>query len=195
LPRDFDEDRIAEIAAFQMYDLLLNILSVPAKMVISLMNPWSLTYRSLARIQMKGPGDIAGKRYRHLEMASANGYSNARSIAYAFGELATGGKKLGISKNVLSELSEMPEPPVNGIRDLIFDMDLKYSLGFLKPSPDFNPALPEGSFGSIGAGGSIGIADPKNELGFGYVMNKMTVHIGNDPRAKALIAACYDCIC
>ncbi|MCB1023877.1 MAG: beta-lactamase family protein, partial [Acidobacteria bacterium] len=32
LPRDFDEDRIAEIAAFQMYDLLLNIRSVPAKM-------------------------------------------------------------------------------------------------------------------------------------------------------------------
>lgn len=158
LPADFDEDRIAEVAPFQMYDLLLNIRKVPAKMVLSLMNPWSLVFRSLARIKMKGPGDIASKKYRHLEMASANGYSNARSVAKAFGGFATGGQKLGIIDSVYNELVEMPEPPINGIRDLILQLDMRYSMGFFKPSPNFNPGLSDSSFGSIGSGGSIGIS-------------------------------------
>ena len=191
---NFDENRIAEMVPFHMYELLLNMRKVSTKMILSLMNPWSLVFRSLARIKMKGPGDIASKKYRHLEMASANGYSNARSVARAFSEFATGGQKLEISESVYKELMEMPEPPINGIRDLILYLDMKYSMGFFKPSPDFNPMLSDSSFSSMGAGGSLAIADPKNELGFGYVMNKMSIHMGNDPRTVKLLAACYDCI-
>lgn len=194
LPETFDEDRIAEIIPFQMYDLLLQINKVPTKMVLSLMNPWSLVFRSLARIKMKGPGDIAGKKYRHLEFPSANGYSNARSLANLFCALACGGAVIGLSPAVLSEISEKPVAPVGGIRDLIFGLDMRYALGFFKPSPHFHPSLPASSFGSMGAGGSIAIGDPENELGFSYVMNKMSVHMGTDPRAVRLLKACYDCV-
>ena len=194
LPKNFDESRIAEIIPFQMYDLLLNIDKLPTKMVLSLLNPWSLAFRSLARIKMKGPGDIASKKYRHLEMASANGYSNARSLAMSFGDLAMGGKKLALSRETFQEITQTPEPPTEGITDLIFGLEMSYSMGFFKPSAGFYPNLPEASFGSMGAGGSLAIGDPENGFGFGYVMNKMSVRIGDDPRAERLLNACYECI-
>ena len=47
----------------------------------------------------------------------------------------------------------------------------------------------EGAFGHGGAGGSLGFADPKTGIAFGYVMNKMKLVAGDDPRTLSLIAA------
>jgi CubicO group peptidase (beta-lactamase class C family) len=49
-----------------------------------------------------------------------------------------------------------------------------------------HPALPVGSFGHTGMGGSIGLADPSTRLGFGYVMNQ----IGSNGAAH-LLGAIY----
>ena len=51
-----------------------------------------------------------------------------------------------------------------------------------------------GSFGHPGAGGSLGFADPKARLGFGYVTCRMGTHILLDPRARALIEEAYACL-
>ena len=69
-------------------------------------------------------------------------------------------------------------------------MDLQYGLGFNVP----NEMMKLGghrSFGHYGAGGSVGFADPAEELGFGYVMNKMTLGLSGDPRTANLIDATY----
>ncbi|MCU1344619.1 MAG: putative esterase, partial [Acidimicrobiia bacterium] len=49
--------------------------------------------------------------------------------------------------------------------------------------------LGPGSFGHAGAGGSLGMADPARQIGFGYVMNQMRADLSGDPRAQRLAAA------
>ena len=52
----------------------------------------------------------------------------------------------------------------------------------------------EGNFGHAGAGGSVGFADPTNQVGFGYVMNKMNQNLSGDPRTAGLIKSTYEAI-
>ncbi|MBT5203120.1 MAG: serine hydrolase [Gammaproteobacteria bacterium] len=47
-------------------------------------------------------------------------------------------------------------------------------------------------FGHGGAGGSLGFADPKADISFGYVMNKMQVVADDDPRTVGLAQAMHD---
>ena len=51
------------------------------------------------------------------------------------------------------------------------------------------PTLPFGSassFGSPGAGGALGFADPEAGVGYGYVTNRMGTRLSGDPRDVAL---------
>ena len=60
------------------------------------------------------------------------------------------------------------------------------SLGFLKPGPQLGFGTSQRAFGTPGAGGSFGFADPDTRLGFAYVMNNMHFYVVDDPREKAL---------
>ena len=56
------------------------------------------------------------------------------------------------------------------------------------------PALPFGSassFGSPGAGGALGFADPAAGVGYAYVTNGMGTRLTGDPRDVALRDALY----
>jgi hypothetical protein len=67
---------------------------------------------------------------------------------------------------------------------------MAFSLGFMKPSIDW-PFGNERSFGSPGAGGSLGFADPTCGVGYGYVTSQMGTHLTGDPREVALRDALY----
>jgi CubicO group peptidase (beta-lactamase class C family) len=57
-----------------------------------------------------------------------------------------------------------------------------------------SPALPFGSassFGSLGAGGALGFADPETGVGYAYVTNRMGTRLAGDPRDVALRDALY----
>jgi hypothetical protein len=62
---------------------------------------------------------------------------------------------------------------------------IQFLLGFMKSTS----ALPFGStrsFGSPGAGGALGFADPAVGLGYSYVTSRMGTRLAGDPRDVAL---------
>ena len=46
---------------------------------------------------------------RELEVGSVTGIGTARAMAKVYGEFASGGKQLNLSKNTLEELEHFPE--------------------------------------------------------------------------------------
>ena len=67
---------------------------------------------------------------------------------------------------------------------------IQFSLGFMKSTPawQFGGAR---SYGSPGAGGSLGFADPDTGIGYGYVTSQMGTALTGDPRDIALRDALY----
>jgi CubicO group peptidase (beta-lactamase class C family) len=115
-------------------------------------------------------------------------------MAKAYGVFATGGHQLGIGEDTLKALAAPPTSPSLGSRDEVLKAEMSYSLGFNRPSKVFSFGSGEKSFGTIGAGGSFGFADPEAQVGFAYAPNKMGFHIWDDPREKALRDAVYRCL-
>jgi CubicO group peptidase (beta-lactamase class C family) len=70
---------------------------------------------------------------------------------------------------------------------------VQFSLGFMKPSPVWPFGSPS-SFGSPGAGGSLGFADPEAGVGYAYVTSQMGTRLTGDPRDVALRDALYSAI-
>jgi CubicO group peptidase (beta-lactamase class C family) len=68
--------------------------------------------------------------------------------------------------------------------------EVQFSLGFMKPSTGLPFGRPR-SFGSPGAGGSMGFADPEAGIGYAYVTSQMGTTLTGDPRDVALRTALY----
>jgi CubicO group peptidase (beta-lactamase class C family) len=100
---------------------------------------------------------------------------------------------LGLKKDTLSQLAAPATPSANGFYDECMKGEAQFSLGFMKPSktiPFGNPA----SFGSPGAGGAMGFADPTAGIGYGYVTSQMGTTLTGDPRDVAIRDALYAAI-
>jgi CubicO group peptidase (beta-lactamase class C family) len=163
-------------------------------MVLSGIWPRSLVARSVKTLRLQNPADIGNPGFRDVEIPSANGIGEARAIARIYGSLATGGQKLGIRPQTWHELTAPAASPPCGVRDAILKMDTQYSFGFSRPSSGMQFGSGPSAFGCPGAGGSFGMADPEEQLGFAYVTNKMGYRIFDDVREKAVREACYQCL-
>jgi CubicO group peptidase (beta-lactamase class C family) len=197
VPPCVDDSRVARIKAFRPAQMLLHMNTMPAGMVLALMNPRSLTSRSLNQIREKGvhgPADLNTPEIRALEMPALGGVGQVRSIAKAYGELATGGRELGLTDETLDSLTRPAAPPSRGIRDKVLHVDTSFSLGFLKPFPAFSFGTSEKAFGTPGFGISFGFADPDAKVGFAYAPNRMGFYNWDDPREKALRDALIRCL-
>jgi hypothetical protein len=84
-------------------------------------------------------------------------------------------------------------PPTRGFHDECLHGDVRFSLGFMKPSPAW-PFGTAGSFGSPGSDGSLGFADPIAGIGYAYVTSQMGTRLTGDPRDVALRNAIYSAI-
>jgi len=51
--------------------------------------------------------------------------------------------------------------------------------------------LSDAAFGHVGAGGSLGFADPHAKMSFGYAMNRMGLGILMNDRGQSLVDAAY----
>ena len=166
----------------------------PFRFALDAMNPRSNIYRAL----MINPGtsvyaDPQRVYARDLEVPSGNAVGTARAIARAYSVFATGGRELGLRAETLALLAAPAVPPTHGFHDECLRGEVQFSLGFMKPSA----ALPFGSaasFGSPGAGGAFGFADPAVGVGYAYVTSQMGTALTGDPRDVALRAALYRAI-
>ena len=76
------------------------------------------------------------------------------------------------------------------VPDEVMGIRSRFGAGFYRYQEGSN-MIQDGVFGHGGAGGSIGFADPKAGIGFGYVMNKMQMVGDDDPRTVGLARAVH----
>jgi CubicO group peptidase (beta-lactamase class C family) len=195
LPADIPEVRIAQLQGFRPAAMLLHLNSLPLGMVLAVMNPRSLTARALNAVQLRRPDDLFLPENRDIEVGSGGGIGGPRAIAQIYGDLATGGRALGVRAETLSALAGPARLPTHGPRDVILHTDTSFALGFWKPFAGFPFGVQAGTaFGTPGVGGSFGFADPAVGLGFAYAPNRMGFRIWDDPREKRLRDAVYQCL-
>lgn len=195
LPAAFPESRIAWINPGSVWSLLTHLgkrNAIPGRMLLAMLNRKSLVARAFNNPKLRHPASInSDPRLRTVEIPSANGMADARSIAKLYGVFATGGRDLSMRKQTLDDLMADAAPPSGGQQDLILKTGMSFSLGFSRPDPDFDFASSPRAYGTPGAGGSFCFADPDARLGMAYVMNQMGHYLVDDPREKALRDATY----
>jgi len=188
VPDTVDPDRIAFVHGYKPAEMVLHLNAMPWKFVAGFLNPRSVTARAFANPKvLMQTGNYNLPEVRRLELPAANGTGQARAIAKAYGDAATGGHGLGLRPSTLEALMRPATPPTEGLLDVVLRLDSIFSLGYVKPFPSFRfGASADQAFGTPGAGGSFGFADPETGIGFAYVMNRTGFHLWDDPRELAL---------
>jgi CubicO group peptidase (beta-lactamase class C family) len=193
LPAGIPDSRLASIAGIKPRQLLRSVHKMPFRFAIEMaFKKKSLTARTF--YNPRGEEMMGDRRFREVEIPAATGMGEARAIARAYGVLAMGGAELGITPDTFEALTAPATPPSGRPRDLVLHYDAAYSLGFSKAGSDFAFGSGTRAFGTPGAGGSFGFADPEVGIGFAYTMNRMGVQLYDDPREKALRDAVYGCL-
>ncbi len=113
------------------------------------------------------------KKWRNAEIPAANGHGTARSIAKLYGVLANGGSLDDLY--ILSpDTIEMGRTTQADGKDLVLGgMHTRFGLGFMLGTENISMGPNPDAFGHGGAGGSLGFADPDNNISLGFVMNQM----------------------
>jgi CubicO group peptidase (beta-lactamase class C family) len=195
LPDHVDDRQLATFHAVHPARGIVHIGSAPRRLLLALCNPRSLTSRAFNAIPIaRHPQRINDRRLLRHELASFGGVGNARAIARAYGELATGGRRLGLRPETLTALETPGPSPPGGRSDLVLHSDIPFTLGHVHAFPGFPLGSDARSYAMAGAGGSIGMADPTLGVGFSYTPNRMGFGSPTDPREVALRAALYRCL-
>jgi CubicO group peptidase (beta-lactamase class C family) len=127
------------------------------------------------------------------EIGGGGGITNGRGLAGMYTPLALGGGAL-VDRDGLDRLRRVSSA-VN--RDATLCIATRFAMGFMvsidnRARPDADSViLGEHAFGHVGAGGSIGFADPSCGLAFGYTMNRMGKGILLNERGQSLVDATY----
>lgn len=189
LPEAIPNSRLATLARPGRIEMLLGF---PLSVTLDFMNSRSNIYR--AHIGSMFPHDEQRVYARNFEVPSGGAVGTARAIARAYSVFATGGRELALRQETLDLLAAPAIPPSRGFYDECMKAcGVQFSLGFMKPSPVWPFGSPE-SFGSPGAGGSLGFADPTVGIGYAYVTSQMGTTLTGDPRDVALRDALYSAI-
>jgi CubicO group peptidase (beta-lactamase class C family) len=186
LPEEIVDARLATISRPSFVDMLRGF---PLRLAIDSMNRRSKVSRALEGSQL--PHDDRRIYARNFEIPSGGAVGTARAIAHAYSVFATGGRELDLRRETLDLLERPAIPPLRGFYDECLKAEVKFSLGFMKPSVAWAFGSSDRSFGSPGAGGALGFADPDAGVGYAYVTNQMGARITGDPRDVGLRTALY----
>ena len=161
-------------------------------------SPASLFFFNVGAWRTGGANTRAGHA---AEIGAANGITNARGLAGMYAPLANGGGKLVDGKT----LARMGEVSMATHDDATLRIPTRFALGFMKSMDNRRRALGaklfgedcdsvilgSPAFGHVGAGGSLGFADPAAGLSFGYTMNRMGPGLLMNSRGQPLVDAAF----
>lgn len=135
-----------------------------------------------------GP-DRGGRRWRAIEIPSANGHGTARAVARLYSFFAQGGR---IDEQRLVSPAVFAAATARRAfgEDLVLPFTTDFAAGVMRNSSAVYGPNPE-SFGHSGWGGSMAFGDPKTGLSVAYIMNRQSNNLQGDPRARRLIDAVY----
>ena len=136
---------------------------------------------------------------RAAEIGGAGAVANGRGLARIYAPFACGGELHGRQFVNADTLAAMGEVAVATHQDATLMIPTRFSLGFMKSmdnrrelAVDKSSAIfSSAAFGHVGAGGSVGFADPGERMSFGYAMNKMGPGILMNERGQSLVDAAY----
>jgi len=181
LPASVPTSRLATLARPGFVEMLHGF---GPRFMVEAMNPRSNITRALRGSEL--PHDSQRVYARNLEVPSGGAVGTARAIARAYSVFATGGHELGLRHETLDLLAARATPPDHGFYDECLKASgVQFSLGFMKPGATW-PFGHASSFGSPGAGGALGFADPMAGIGYAYVTSQMGTRLTGDPRDVAL---------
>ena len=184
LPPEIPSERLATMQPLTAARAIRALPRAPRELLRRVMWPWSLLRKSMLFTDV----DWNDRSNLEVENPAGNGVGTARSIARAYAAFADGGAELGITPEIFATLTAIPGAAYH---DEVIGVPACYSLGFLRPAPRGMFGASRRAFGTPGAGGSFGFADPDARVGYAYVMNKTDFYLIDDPREKALRDALY----
>lgn len=161
-----------------------------------LTDPKSIQYLSF----LNSGGHQHDSRAAHAaEIGGGGGIANGRALAGMYAPLANGGTLNGVDIVSADHISKMSAASMATMEDATLLIPTRFALGFMKSMDNrYRPAgeiesaiIGDRAFGHVGAGGSIGFADPDCKLGFGYSMTKMGAGLLLNSRGQSLVDATY----
>ena len=143
--------------------------------------------------------DANSRACRAAEIGSGNGMTNARGLAGMYAPLANGGTLGGVRLVGADTLTRMGLVSMATHEDATLMIPTRFSLGYMKAMDnrkvpgaiDSSLLISDAAFGHVGAGGSLGFADPSCAMSFGYAMNRMGAGILMNERGQSLVDAAY----
>ncbi len=190
IPDDFDRP-IAPIIPYApkegdaLSDFTVKVLTEPQSLQ-------SLSFLNHGGWHMNDP------QAHRAEIGGAGGIANARGQVAMYTPLAMNDGSLVSPDRVAA----MGRVSVATSMDATLLVPSRFASGFMKsmdnrafPQGDQASAIiGDGAFGHVGAGGSIGFADPECGLAFSYTMNQMGQGILLNERGQSLIDAAYQAL-
>ncbi len=136
---------------------------------------------------------------RAAEIGAGNGVTNGRGLAGLYAPLANGGTLNGVRIVSKDTLTRMSSVSMATHEDATLMIPSRFALGYMKTMDNralggvdsASCLLTEAAFGHVGAGGSIGFADPECRMSFGYTMNQMGAGLLLNDRGQSLVDAAY----
>jgi CubicO group peptidase (beta-lactamase class C family) len=161
--------------------------------------PSSLVAKAFANPPGLLRGSQVNSRAVHAaEIPAMNGIATARSLARMYALLASGGRLDGVELFDAAAIEHMSRVESEG-EDRILLLPTRFASGFMKsadnrPRDSVRLGPNEAAFGHVGAGGSLGMADPDAGIAIGYVMNQLGHGVMLNERGQSLVDAVYECL-
>ncbi len=191
LPED-KEPRVAKMIPFAP-----DASAVPTDFLKALMSdPTSIQYLSFLN---SGGHQVDSREAHAAEIGGGGGIANARALAGMFNPLANDGKAGSVELLSGDTIQRISAVSMATQCDATLLIPTRFAQGFMvsmdnraRPTGDQETALlGRDAFGHVGAGGSIGFADPECRLGFGYSMTQMGAGLMLNERGQSVVDAAY----